>query len=91
APARALLEKDDFDVVLCDMMMLDGTGTDLYAWAAEHRPGLSERFVFMTGGAFTPKAREFLNGTKARRLGKPFQLRELQEILSTLPPRGAGV
>jgi CheY-like chemotaxis protein len=85
--ACELLARGSFDVVLCDMMMLDGTGADLHAWAVENRSELAERFVFMTGGTFTPKAREFLAAIDAPRLSKPFQLRELQEILTSLPKR----
>lgn len=80
--AIAVLEAEkDLDLVLCDMMMLDGTGMDLYAWLQEQRPELAEAMVFMTGGTFTPRAREFLATFEQRSLKKPFSLKELDEVL----------
>jgi PAS domain S-box-containing protein len=69
------------DVVVCDMMMLDGTGADVHAWIAEHRPALASRVVFMTGGTFTPKARAFLSEIAAPHLTKPFSLHEIEDAL----------
>lgn len=54
------LGTEDFHAVLADLMMPDGTGMDLHAWIAKRRPHLLDRMVFMTGGAFTAKGREFL-------------------------------
>ncbi len=61
-----------YDVILCDLMMPDMTGMDLYAEVARIYPGLEERFVIMTGGAFSPRAIEFLARVPNRRLEKPF-------------------
>ena len=37
--AQTLLEQDDdFDIILCDMMMQPGTGAQLYEWLTQHRP-----------------------------------------------------
>jgi CheY-like chemotaxis protein len=85
ASAIGMLEHDDrFDAVLCDMMMLDGTGVDVHAWVCEHRPALAARMIFITGGTFTPKARAFLSDVAAHHLVKPFSLRELDEVLVKL-------
>ncbi len=61
-----------YDVILCDLMMPDMTGMDLFAEVARRFPGLEERFVLMTGGAFTPRATAFLARVHNRRLEKPF-------------------
>jgi len=37
--------------------------------------------VFMTGGAFTPESREFLERSGQRLLPKPFRLDELRAIV----------
>jgi CheY-like chemotaxis protein len=77
-----LVEGGHYDVVLCDLMMPEMTGMDLHAEIARRRPGLERRFVFMTGGAFTPRASEFLASVKNRRLEKPFDTATLKAILA---------
>jgi PAS domain S-box-containing protein len=74
-----------YDVILCDLMMPDMTGMDLYAEIARRHPGVQERFVFMTGGAFTPRAVEFLAEVKNRRLEKPFDTAVLKAAVAAQP------
>ena len=64
----------DFDVVFCDLIMPGMSGIDLYQRLREARPGLEQRIVFMTGGAFTTRAAEFLASVDNRRVEKPFSL-----------------
>ena len=40
--------------------------------------------VFLTGGAFTPRAREFLGQIKNPCVEKPFNPRDLQQLVRTL-------
>ena len=49
-----------YDVLLCDLMMPVMTGMDLYAEVVRIAPKLASRLVFMTGGAFTARARAFV-------------------------------
>jgi PAS domain S-box-containing protein len=77
-----LLDGANYDVVLCDLMMPDKTGMDLYAEIARRRPGVEQRFVFMTGGAFTQRASEFLAGVKNRCLEKPFETSALKAVVA---------
>ncbi len=80
--ALARLEAGErFDLVICDLMMPDMTGMDLYA-AVRHLPGAAERFVFLTGGAFTDAAREFLAGTDRPRIDKPFDPKGLRDLVA---------
>lgn len=79
---RALLERDTaFDLVLCDLMMPDLTGMELHAWLATANPALARRVVFMSGGAFTPRAGEYLAGVDNLKLDKPFDLPGLLELV----------
>jgi PAS domain S-box-containing protein len=73
---------EPYDVVLCDLMMPDMTGMDLFAEVAKRRPGLERRFIFMTGGAFTPRATEFLAQVSNRRLEKPFETAVLKAAVA---------
>jgi len=73
---RAIAER--YDVILCDLMMPDVSGAEVYAEVTTARPELASRFVFMTGGAFTPRGREFLQSVSAPVLGKPFDLPVLE-------------
>lgn len=80
--AQQILAADtSFDVVVCDLMMPGVSGVDLYAWVCEHCDGLSERMVFMTGGAFTPKGREFLEQLSRPVLDKPFPPAKLLRLV----------
>jgi PAS domain S-box-containing protein len=71
-----------YDVILCDLMMPDMTGMDLYAEVARRHPGVERRFIFMTGGAFTPRATEFLAQVANRRLEKPFETAVLKAAVA---------
>lgn len=48
--AIVLLENEDFDAILTDWYMDDGSGADLYRWILSEKPRLAERVVFLTGG-----------------------------------------
>ena len=79
----------DFDLVLCDLMMPDVSGEQVYRVVSEKTPGLLPRFVFMTGGAFTERAQEFLAQFAGRQLEKPFNIDEVELLLSELSAAGA--
>ena len=48
------------DVILCDVAMPGISGIDLYEAIEKRFPALKQRLVFVTGGAFTARARDFL-------------------------------
>src|SRR5262249_17450742 len=60
---RAALELfragERYDVILCDLMMPEITGMDLHVQLSQQAPEQAERMIFMTGGAFSPSARQF--------------------------------
>jgi len=70
-----------YDVILCDLMMPVMTGLDLYAEIVRLAPALVGRIVFMTGGAFTPRARAFLDSVVNPCLEKPLDMGKLRSIL----------
>jgi CheY-like chemotaxis protein len=71
-----------YDVVLCDLMMPVMTGMDLYAEIVRLAPKLVGRLVFMTGGAFTPRARAFLESVVNPCLEKPLDTGKLRSIIA---------
>ena len=74
-----------FDAILCDLLMPEMTGMDLYDEIHRSFPGLERRMIFMTGGAFTQRAREFLEGLTNPHLTKPFDLQGVLGALQRLP------
>lgn len=80
--AIRMCQDGDFDLVLCDVMMPDVSGVDVYTRIRGSRPEYEARFVFMTGGAFTPKARKFLESVSNEQIIKPFSLRELRSLVA---------
>lgn len=85
AEAKTALAGDDaFDVILCDTMMLDGTGPEVFLWTKQHLPDLVPRFVLMTGGTFTDEVRAFMDEVRVPVLPKPFGRNELLQVLADL-------
>ncbi|HEX4478729.1 MAG TPA: response regulator, partial [Polyangiaceae bacterium] len=80
--ALAILEHDvRFDVVLCDIMMPDVTGIELFERVSTEFPALRDRFVFMTGGAFGATMQQFIDRVELPRLEKPFDVRDLRRLI----------
>jgi signal transduction histidine kinase len=71
-----------FDVILCDLMMPQMTGMDLYDELGRVAPEQVARMIFLTGGAFTSGARSFLDQTPNLRLEKPFETRQLRSLIN---------
>jgi CheY-like chemotaxis protein len=78
---KLLLEDGAFDLILCDLMMPDLTGMDVFEQVTQKRPELRSRFVFTTGGAVTDRAREFIEAAPEQRLDKPFRLEQVEALL----------
>ncbi|MBV8756486.1 MAG: PAS domain S-box protein [Deltaproteobacteria bacterium] len=80
--AREALERisagEEFDVILCDLMMPEVSGIELYDMMS---PADRARIVFMTGGAFTQQAREFLASSNRPRLQKPFTEKDVRTAI----------
>ena len=78
---RSPLERSRFDAVLCDLMMPGMSGIELYRALKVRAPGMEERLVFMTGGAFTPEAEAFLDEVSNARVEKPFDFASVDRLL----------
>jgi CheY-like chemotaxis protein len=71
-----------YDVILCDLMMPQVTGMAVHAEIEELDRAQADRMVFLTGGAFTVAAREFLDTIPNTHLEKPFDLAELRKVVN---------
>ncbi|GMU01984.1 hypothetical protein KH5H1_61040 [Corallococcus caeni] len=72
---------EDFDLILCDLLMPDMTGMDLFDELVRVAPRLADRVVFLTGGAFTQRAREFLDRVPGRYMQKPVDTRQVRRLV----------
>jgi CheY-like chemotaxis protein len=61
-----------FDVIVSDLMMPAMTGMDLYEALQKSVPEQASKMIFLTGGAFTARARTFLDTVPNLRIEKPF-------------------
>jgi signal transduction histidine kinase len=73
-----------FDAILLDVMMPELGGMEVYERIHEIAPRQAKRVVFLTGGAFSAKAREFLDRVINPRLEKPIDTHTLLARLETL-------
>jgi signal transduction histidine kinase len=79
-----------FDAILSDVMMPEVTGMELYERLAALAPDQAQRMIFVTGGAFTTAAREFLDRVANPRIEKPVEATNLLAIVAGLvSPQGA--
>jgi two-component system cell cycle sensor histidine kinase/response regulator CckA len=88
--ALRTLERDTgFDVVLCDLQMPEMSGMELHAAVRATHPALAERFVFVTGGAFSSDARRFMEEAVSAVIQKPFRVEDLLALIERIAG-GAG-
>jgi CheY-like chemotaxis protein len=73
---------DEYDLILCDVMMPDLSGMDVYDELSRNRPELIGRLVFMTGGAFTDRAEHFRRRISNPFLDKPLDLGKVRDLLA---------
>lgn len=82
---QAVIEQGgDYDVILCDLMMPGLSGMELYAWLGEQHPELVSRVVFMTGAAFTPRARKLVEEAPNLCIEKPLESEALETLVQKL-------
>ncbi len=77
--ALACIDAYEFDLIVCDMSMPEMDGPSLHAALAAKDPELASRMLFVTGGAFTPQAHDFVRSMIGRVLYKPVAARALRE------------
>lgn len=78
------IKVNDYDAVICDLMMPRMRGDEFYVKAQEMRPILSNRFVFITGFPTEPKVKDFLTRYRMKYLVKPFPVQALIKCVKEL-------
>lgn len=73
-----------YAVIISDLMMPGMSGMELHAAIAVIDPDQVTKMVFMTGGAFTPRAHEFFEQVPNPKIEKPFDRAELLSVIGTM-------
>jgi CheY-like chemotaxis protein len=82
ATAVDMLKSDQaWDLVLCDLTMPGVDGIDVYNYIQEAHPALLPRIRFLSGGAFTPRGRNFLSQDGVTHISKPVSPRDLSDLV----------
>jgi CheY-like chemotaxis protein len=84
--ALGLLAQREFDVILCDIIMPEMSGIELYLNLEAVAPEQCDRVIFMTGAALDDEVIGFLDSLGRGWLDKPFtagRVRELVHAIST--------
>lgn len=76
-----LKDDRDFDVIVCDLMMPEMSGIELFDEIRRLSPRLARRVIFLTGGAFTPEATAFLDSVRNPVVEKPFDAAQLRSVI----------
>ncbi len=79
-----LSEDGPFDLIVCDLMMPEMNGMDLHQEVSKFDPDIARRFVFLTGGAYTDSAKQFLAKITNPKLDKPIQPNLLRSVVSSV-------
>jgi two-component system cell cycle sensor histidine kinase/response regulator CckA len=82
---------EEFDVIFCDLWMPEVSGMEIYRTVVATRADLGPRFIFMSGGISSSRAREFLDSLPNARLDKPFDLETVRALVRTRIPDGPAV
>jgi signal transduction histidine kinase len=85
----AWLARSPFDLILCDVMMPDVSGAEVYRQIEREHPRLVSRVVMMTGGAFTEESRAFVESLPHQVVEKPFSSADIRTLLELVKKRSA--
>ena len=83
SPELALnrIEEEMFDVVISDFKMPEMSGSEFFSAATEMRPGLVNRFIFLTGDLSNMETETKLAALGVPCLGKPFRLATVEQVV----------
>lgn len=86
--ALELIEREpEFDVILCDYMLPDLDGREMYEELKVRAPHMLDRLMFCSGGLVSERAREFVDSIENPMLEKPIPIDRLCEEIANLVKR----
>jgi CheY-like chemotaxis protein len=82
-----VLAGERFDAILCDLLMPEVTGIDVYKELRRIAPDQADCIIFLTGGAFSYRAQHFLDGIANPWFEKPCNLETLRAAVRAVALR----
>ena len=83
--ARALLEKEEFDIVVADLQVCEGAnGDNLGEWLDRQKPALARRVIWMSAAVRSASEAERISGRGCPILQKPFKASDLLAAVDEL-------
>ncbi|MGZ4965232.1 MAG: response regulator [Limisphaerales bacterium] len=76
--------RENFSIILCDMLMPNLAGDMFYKAVERVKPQLCKRFIFMTGNHNDTKITEFIREVRGIIIWKPFQMHILHEAVQAI-------
>ena len=73
-----------YDAVICDMMMPRMSGEELYNEVERSEPGMTRRFVFITGMSRVSDVQRFFHQKDLRHLDKPFHPEDVLQMVKEI-------
>ena len=85
--ALRMLERSEYDVVLCDVQMPNLGGLALYEHLRRQQPDAVDRFVFISGDILNDQLHNFTESSNVPLLSKPFGAEKLDRVLDEVTAR----
>ncbi|MBI3269770.1 MAG: response regulator [Planctomycetes bacterium] len=79
--ALSMVGREDFDLLVSDLMMPGMTGRMVHEKIRELRPELARRMVFVTGDTLSPETQQFFQEVGAFYISKPFTIEEVEAVI----------
>lgn len=86
AQAVELCLANDYDLILCDVMMPNLSGAGVHQRLSSLRPEVVPRIVFVTGGMFTAEVLDLMSRVDNRVLEKPVDRGLLAAVIAGVQP-----
>jgi PAS domain S-box-containing protein len=88
--AASLIERNQYDVVLCDVKMPNGGGIALYDSIRQKQSDTLDRFVFISGDILNSQLHWLKDSTHVPLLTKPFDTAKLDQVIDQILARRFG-